>query len=746
MRTRTVILASLLVAALVIGLVPGARADEPPDWTFEQTPPRLSFLDGQVSFWRPGAPDWTQAQMNTPLAPGDVLATGFRGSLELQIGARAFVRAWANTQLGLANLEPDFIQFTLTAGDAILDLRTLDPGRTVEVDTPNAVVTIEHGGYYRIGVAGERSRVMTRRGGRATVTPAGGQTVAITPSEEVVIEGTDNPQLAAYAAPPLDEWDRWNYTRTDRLLDAVSARYVAAGTYGVSDLDPYGTWRVVPTYGTVWVPTGVPVGWAPYSTGSWILDPIYGWTWVDTAPWGWAPYHYGRWCFVDGYWAWAPGPLIVRPLYAPALVAFFGEPSLGVVIGAGGPVGWVALGWGEPVVPWWGHPGFRREPSWRGWGGPRVVNNVVISNTTVVNVQNITVYRNVSVPRAVVAVDRARFGHGPITAARVMQVDAQRLRPLHAGPEISPAPASFAPTTVRGVRPPEESLKRPVVATRPAHRGPEATGAQPGQPRTVSLPPERIVTVPKPGPQGLGGAPRPSFGRGSVERPMTDRTPPPAPPRPGPTSVGPPSPVPLGPPSSTGRSPVPSGVPAPQLPTGRPAGPPPTAGKIPGGAPPGTGHPAGSVPAVRPGVGAVPPAPGPTTAPPPMGVPGQISPQTGRAPGGSPSTGRVPAQPVPLGRPAEISRAPGKGGSGPPPGATPGAPQVGSPGQAAPQPGPTAGGAPAATGRAGSGPPQTVGRPETSRQPARTLPGEPANRLAPRGIPQAPTPPSQPQG
>ncbi len=56
----------------------------------------------------------------------------------------------------------------------------------------------------------------------------------------------------------------------------MSARYVAPGTYGVRDLDTYGTWRVVPIYGAVWVPTLVPVGWVPYSTGAWTLDPVYG--------------------------------------------------------------------------------------------------------------------------------------------------------------------------------------------------------------------------------------------------------------------------------------------------------------------------------------------------------------------------------------------------------------------------------------------------------------------------------------
>ena len=178
------------------------------------------------------------------------------------------MRGWANTQLGLENQEPDFLQFKVTAGNASFDLRTVEPGRTVEVDTPNAAFTIEHAGYYRVDVSGERTSFITRRGGQATVTSAGGEAVAIAPSEEVVIEGTESPQVASYAAPQLDEWDKWNYARTDHLLDAVSARYVSPGVYGVDDLDRYGTWRSVPTYGAVWVPRGVPTGWAPYSTGT----------------------------------------------------------------------------------------------------------------------------------------------------------------------------------------------------------------------------------------------------------------------------------------------------------------------------------------------------------------------------------------------------------------------------------------------------------------------------------------------
>ena len=126
---------------------------------------------------------------------------------------------------------------------------------------------------------------------------------------------------------------------------------------------------------TTWIITNhstIPYS-APYSTGRWVWDPYYGWTWVDDAPWGWAPYHYGRWVYLDGVWGWAPGPLY-RPVYSPALVAFFG-PGGGV-----GPLGWIALSWGEPIIPWWGPTWFVGRPCWVGWHGPHVVNNVVINN------------------------------------------------------------------------------------------------------------------------------------------------------------------------------------------------------------------------------------------------------------------------------------------------------------------------------------------------------------------------------
>jgi len=453
------VLALVMVLATFLGAAGGAYAQptvETDPQSDDATPPRLSYAEGSVSFWRPGGDDWAPAQVNTPLAAGDELYTGRDGNLEMQIGGRAFIRAWGDTQVGLTNQDPKFVQLRVSAGHLALDLRTLDGGDVVEIDTPAAAFTVDQPGYYRVDVTAERTSFVTRRAGRATMTMATGPAGVVQPGEAVVLAGAPTPSVQRFAAPELDVWDRWNDTRTDALLTAVSTRYVPPQVYGVNELDRYGTWRTEPTYGSVWVPASVATGWAPYSSGRWIWDPRFGWTWLDTAPWGWAPYHYGRWVSFGGVWAWAPGPIVARPVYAPALVAFFGVPGVTVGVASPASVGWVALGWGEPLVPWWGRPGFVGRPYWAGWGGPRV--------------RHVTVHRNVTVVNAVVAVRSDHFGRRPVQETRIARPDVSRLQPVHGRLAVKPEPVSFRPGSGHAVRPPDTEVSRPVVSKRPPAR------------------------------------------------------------------------------------------------------------------------------------------------------------------------------------------------------------------------------------------------------------------------------------
>jgi len=533
------------LAVLLMGASPASAAGEQ-DVKVGRTPPRLSFVDGQVWFWRVGQQDWQNARLNIALAPGDLLYTGDDSNFELQVGGRAFVRAGADTQLGLVGQEPDYLRLKLTQGTAAIDVRGIAPGHTIEVETPNSAVTIDHPGYYRVDVHEDTTAFTARRGGRAVLTPGNGRSSGIASGEQAVVEGAATPQLATYQAPALDGWDHWNYDRTDELLQARSDRYLSPDMYGAEDLDRYGNWRIEPSYGRVWVPPVTP-GWTPYSTGRWMWDPYYGWTWVDDAPWGWAPFHYGRWVYFDNYWAWAPGPIpvAVRPVYAPALVAFFGGSGVHVGVGIGVPfVSWVALGWGEPLVPWWGPVGFVGRPWWAGWCGPRLYNNVVVDRHTVIHVNKI-VYRNVHVRHGVVGVPRDEFGRGAPKLTRFERIEQRHLRPLDV-PKFKPVMARSAPPAERprrGFGVPEytnESLRRraergnrPGLTSQPSQAPP--AGAMPRQPRS-----ERLQTreqqraappPPQPGARAAEGVAPGNVPRQSRSERLQERSRPPAPPR-----------------------------------------------------------------------------------------------------------------------------------------------------------------------------------------------------------------------
>src|SRR5207302_10183980 len=108
-----------------------------------------------------------------------------------------YARAHGETQNGIENQEPNFVQFKVTTGHAALDVRELAPGHSIEIDTPTAAVTVDRPGYYRIDVGSEATTFIARRDGRARVTPTGDETTEVGPEEQVSVEGTEAPRPTA---------------------------------------------------------------------------------------------------------------------------------------------------------------------------------------------------------------------------------------------------------------------------------------------------------------------------------------------------------------------------------------------------------------------------------------------------------------------------------------------------------------------------------------------------------------------
>ena len=458
--------------ALVLGAAALLALSSSPARAQDEDPPtrvaRLAYVQGAVSFEPAGTSDWVAPPLNRPLTTGDQLWVDRDGRAELALDGSA-LRLGEGTSVSFLNLADGVTQVQLASGRLTLRVRRLDAGETYEIDTPNLAFSVQQPGVYRLTVDPQAATTsVVVRDGQGEVT-GGGAAYSLYGGDADTFAGTDS----LYETQPTggygtDDFDAWSDARDARWDHSPSARYVAPDVVGYQDLDDHGTWTPTPDYGYVWVPRGVAPGWAPYSAGHWAYVAPWGYTWVDDQPWGYAPFHYGRWVWTGAAWGWVPAPppspgvAYVRPVYAPALVAW---------VGAGAAVAWFALGPREVYVPTY--------PVSRTYVNNINVSNTVVNTTVINNVYNTTIvnkttnitnvnYVNRRAPGAIVAASsQALAGAVPIARART-QVYA---RTLAAAP-VRSLPPPIVPTrqAVLGTgratptKPPAALVSRPVVA------------------------------------------------------------------------------------------------------------------------------------------------------------------------------------------------------------------------------------------------------------------------------------------
>ena len=506
MRTHTTsfrLSAAMAAAGLVIAqAVPRPAAAQPapppaaaPTQPYQQTadPPervgRLAAVNGAVSYHGPDADQWIAATLNYPVASGDAFWTQPGASAQLEIGASRIAMA-GGTELDVATLDQDGLQATAAQGELDLHLLNLAPGESWSVQTPRGLVTLSGPGRYDIAAGDTQDpTTVTVLEGAAQVS---GPDLALQvgPGQTASITGTDT--FAGTVGP----------AQTDAFLAAMiqaerpppvqaAAPAIVAQMPGGEDLSAYGAWSASPDYGEVWYPQVAP-GWVPYSDGQWAYVAPWGWTWIDASPWGFAPAHYGRWVQIGGRWGWTPGVVAVGgpPVYAPALVAFFGV-GVGVGIGAAlasGRVGWIPLGPREAYHPW-----YRASP-----GYLRAVNAHSVSNITTIN-RNVTIGNFVNRRAATVVPASA------LAASRPVRQVAQR-----ADPQVL-------------------ASARPVAGREPVRPTAATAGITPGLVHRMNLAPAQagVAATPRAGAPGplihaqAAGAPAGQLGRPALREPAS---------------------------------------------------------------------------------------------------------------------------------------------------------------------------------------------------------------------------------
>ena len=408
---------------------------------------RLNYISGTVSFRPESLNDWASATLNYPLTIGDHLWADQDGQAEVHVGSTA-IRLASNTDISFLNLNDQTIQIRLSTGSLNIRLRALGPAEEIEVDTPNASLSLLRAGSYRIDVQQSGDTTVTARSGEVEVT-AGTSVFPLRQQQTVTITGTDSPTYQVASAPSPDDWDLWCQARDQKEDHVASAQYVPPNEVdGVADLDQYGTWSVDPDLGPVWAPV-VTVGWAPYHFGHWVWVDPWGWTWIDDAPWGFAPFHYGRWAFRNNAWVWVPGAHIGHPVYAPALVTFVGGSGWRPDQAPGESVGWFPLGPHEPYI------------------APYRTDRTRLHN---IDVQHFN-YANRNVPGAVTVVPSETFVRGQPTSQAALRLSNSGFAQAPVRGAVAPLVpqkesllGGFGPASHSAARPPVSVTSRPVVA------------------------------------------------------------------------------------------------------------------------------------------------------------------------------------------------------------------------------------------------------------------------------------------
>jgi len=443
--TRTMTSAAAMTLVLGLWTPVAAQADDPNgygDGYQSGAYGRVRSADGGATILRADAErgESDGAGVNAPLFPGDTVRTNGSQRVEIQLAGGTIVRIDRSGEVVFQSLPNasakyrDNTVLALNAGTLRIASR-LGEQDEFRIDTRAASVYLLGEGEFRIETDDRGvTQVASLRGVAEVV---GNQTSVLVRGglQTAAVAGSTPETPRAYTAFASDGFDRWCDARND--FYRVQDRYAGVSEQPADvpeEVRPYqaelalhGSWSVDATYGSVWYPSGVAVGWRPYADGYWSYGPG-GYFWVSYEPWGWAPYHYGNWQWT-GYrgWGWVPGP---------------------VFAGA-----WVSWSWGAAYVGWapldyWGRPGWIGGPYYGGYYDPGCWTFVDYNN---INERHL--------PRHAVPIDTVRddLRHATVVAR---------------GPSVDPRRIAESPAW-------RERARREVADDRSAHLSPAKTDRLP---------------------------------------------------------------------------------------------------------------------------------------------------------------------------------------------------------------------------------------------------------------------------
>ena len=285
-------------------------------------PSRVSYVEGIVAFEQRDQLDWSSVTVNLPVGEGDHFVLQEESRMEFEFDDGSFLRLGSISDAQFRTLSERKIRVQLSVGHLIL---RVNGSTSYQIVTSLAEISVKGRSVCRVDVAESgQTRVVVRKGVANVMSDVGREVLRV--GEVLTIQ--DRGELLRQTSYLKDDFDFWSDRRDARHVTNDSKRYLGQAYVGAYDLDQYGRWGYVSSYGFVWWPQ-VKKNWCPYREGRWFYRSGWGWTWVSYERWGWLPYHYGAWVYLpyDSRWCWVPRRL---SRWSPATVNFYvGENLIG---------------------------------------------------------------------------------------------------------------------------------------------------------------------------------------------------------------------------------------------------------------------------------------------------------------------------------------------------------------------------------------------------------------------------------
>jgi hypothetical protein len=324
---------------------------------------RLSEVQGTVQIGRAAGDGFDKAFINLPVIEGSRLKTGKDGRAEVEFEDGGALRLAPDSEVAFARLAlgddgQKLSTVQLVSGTVYADLHPKkagkNPGDNFLLNFARDSVSVDEAAHFRVELGGTTKATVAVFKGKVSASSPSGQvdvvekhsaTMVFAPGElgDKHVANDDlandapandapaNDDLAKkptftiaknFDEDPSDGWDHQQTEYHDRYASAAGSSISSPYSYGMSDLNYYGSFTMLAGYGSVWQPYFTGAGWSPFQDGGWAFYPGSGYMFVSGYPWGWMPYNYGNWAFVSGFgWAWQPGywnssyglPQVVNP-------------------------------------------------------------------------------------------------------------------------------------------------------------------------------------------------------------------------------------------------------------------------------------------------------------------------------------------------------------------------------------------------------------------------------------------------